>query len=121
MLSAADNCAFLVARRPGHRVVGYLTLNGGALARTRHVARLELMVDAGHRRSGVGRALLGAAIDRARAGGVLRKLSLAVLADNAAAIALYAAHGFVEEGRRRGEYREPDGTLRDDVLMARTL
>jgi ribosomal protein S18 acetylase RimI-like enzyme len=121
LLNAAENSAFLVARLPEVRVAGWLLMNGGALARTRHVARIEVMVGLAHRRVGVGRALLQTAQGRARASGVLRKLSLVVLADNAPAIALYRALGFVEEGRRIGEYREPSGALRDDLLMAWTV
>ncbi|MEZ4239423.1 MAG: GNAT family N-acetyltransferase [Myxococcota bacterium] len=120
-LNQADNSAFLVARRPEVRVAGWLTLNGGALARTRHVARLEVMVDPAHRRAGVGRALVEAAQARAARGGVLRKVSLAVLADNAPAIALYRALGFTVEGHRVGEYLEPGGEVRDDLLMAWTV
>jgi ribosomal protein S18 acetylase RimI-like enzyme len=117
-LNSFENSAFLVARLPEVRVAGWLSMNGGALVRTRHVARIELMVDPAHRRRGVGRALLQTAQGRARAPGVVKKLSLAVLADNAPAIALYRALGFVEEGRRIGEYLEPSGDLRDDLLMA---
>lgn len=120
-LGASDNGWFLVARLPGVRVAGYLTVHGGALARMRHVGRVELMVHAAHRGAGVGRALLVDAIDRARGSGVLTKLSLAVLADNPRALGLYRSVGFTEEGRRRAEYREPDGTMRDDVLMALAL
>lgn len=121
VLEAAPNSCFLVARLPETRVAGFLTVNGGALARTRHVGRLELMVGAGWRRRGVGRALVDAAIRWAEQGGVVRKLALVVLADNEAAIALYQACGFVEEGRRLREYREADGTWRDDLMMARAI
>lgn len=120
-LDAAENGWFLVARLPGVRVAGYLTVHGGVLARMRHVGRIELMVDRAHRGAGVGRALLRDAIERARRSGVLTKLSLAVLADNERALGLYRSLGFAVEGRRTGEYREPDGTLRDDVLMALAL
>ena len=121
VLGAAPNACFLVARLPDVRVAGFLVVNGGALARTRHVGRIELMIGAAYRRRGVGRALLDTAVGWASRTGVVSKLSLVVLADNAPAIALYRAVGFVEEGRRTGEYREEDGTLRDDLLMARQV
>lgn len=118
LLNAAENSCFLVARRPEQRMIGLVIVNGGALARTRHVGRLEIMVSAAFRGKGVGAALLDAAIARAKERGVLRKISLAVLADNERAIALYESRGFVQEGRRVAEYREADGTPRDDLLFA---
>jgi len=105
----------------GPRLLGCLALHGERLARMRHVGRVEIMVANEARGRGVGSALLGAALQRAERGGVLRKLSLAVFADNAAALALYRRFGFVEEGRRAGEYLLEDGSERDDVLMARRL
>jgi ribosomal protein S18 acetylase RimI-like enzyme len=109
---------FLVARLPDVRVAGWLQLDVVPLRRLMHVGRVEVLVAAPFRGMGVGKALLDAVIADARAGGVLRKLSLAVFADNPRAIAIYASCGFVEEGRRRGEVRMEDGTARDDVLMA---
>lgn len=116
--AASDRERFYVARLPGFRVAGWLQLDVWPLARVRHVGRLELLVDGRLRRQGIGGALLDRAIRDARAGGVLRKLSLAVFADNGPAVALYRSRGFEEEGRRRAEVRMADGTLRDDLLMA---
>lgn len=110
--------AFFLVARAGARAVGWAQATPGSRRRTRHVARLELMVDAPWRGSGVGRALLAAVVARARAAPQVYKLSLTVYAHNARALALYRSHGFVEEGRRRREYRFPDGSWRDDVLMA---
>jgi putative acetyltransferase len=87
----------------------------------RHVGRLELFVHPSARRRGVGDALVGEAVRRARTDPRLRKLSLAVFADNAAALALYRKHGFLEEGHRIGEYLMEDGTLRDDLLLWRPV
>lgn len=102
----------------GREIVGLVTLTGGRLRRLRHVARLEVRVGADARGRGVGRALVGHAVDCARANPALRKLSLAVFADNAPAVGLYRALGFHQEGCRVGEVREADGRLRDDLLMA---
>ena len=60
----------------------------------------------------------GASDERTAAASPLEKLSLAVYAHNLPALSLYRALGFQEEGRRVGEYRFADGSLRDDVLMA---
>ena len=69
---------------------------------------------------GVGSALLAAAADWARDRG-LHKLCLEVFAHNEAAIGLYRACGFVEEGRRPGQYRRASGELWDAVIMGLAL
>jgi ribosomal protein S18 acetylase RimI-like enzyme len=69
---------------------------------------------------GVGSALLAAAITDARARG-LHKLSLSVFPHNAAGIALYRKHGFVEEGRRVKQFRRQSGELWDAVDMGLLL
>ena len=69
------------------------------------------------RRQGVGGALIGALVGRARETG-LSFLTLEVREGNAPARALYAACGFAEVGRRKGYY---DGPREDAVLMTRYL
>jgi len=83
---------------------------------SRHVADLGLMVAAGHRRKGIGTALLEQAVRWARETDV-SKLELHVFPHNAPALALYEKFGFVREGYRRGHYRRGD-ELVDAVLMA---
>jgi RimJ/RimL family protein N-acetyltransferase len=83
---------------------------------SRHVADLGLMVAAGHRRKGIGTALLEQAVRWAKETDV-SKLELHVFPHNAPAIALYETFGFVREGYRRGHYRRGD-ELVDAVLMA---
>jgi RimJ/RimL family protein N-acetyltransferase len=51
----------------------------------------------------------------------LHKLSLEVFAHNAAAIALYRACGFAEEGRRIRQYRRSSGELWDSIIMGLAL
>jgi ribosomal protein S18 acetylase RimI-like enzyme len=69
---------------------------------------------------GVGSALMVAALDWAREGG-LHKLCLSVWPHNAAAIALYRKYGFVEEGRRSKQFRRQSGELWDIVDMGLLL
>ncbi len=116
---AADAGSLALAALIRGRVVGFLAIHGERLAGLRHVGRLDMLVEAGSRGEGVGTALLTEAIRQATASAVLHKLSLAVFADNEAALALYRRQGFVQEGRRRAEYRLPDGSWRDDLLLAR--
>ena len=79
-----------------------------------------MLVDRDWRGSGVGSALLQAAIDWARAQG-LHKLCLEVFPHNTAAIALYRKYGFVEEGRRVRQYRRTSGELWDSLVMGLPL
>ena len=68
---------------------------------------------------GVGEAVLRALLDWATKNPRIEKVSLAVLADKANAIALYRKLGFVEEGRRVPEIKVAKGKYVDDLLMYR--
>ena len=80
---------------------------------------LTICTQPGQRRMGVGRHLLAAAIGAMPAAGV-RRLCLEVAVDNAAAIGLYRAFGFTDEGRRRGYYQGPDGAV-DALILGRDI
>lgn len=113
---AHDRALLLVADRGG-QLAGF-----AACSRVLDEATLlALAVDPGHRRRGVGGALLGKTLG-ALAGAGLRRCLLEVRASNTAAIALYRHQGFLEDGRRRGYY-PARGTLgsEDAVLMSRSL
>lgn len=114
-----ERATTLLAELPGRDddglLVGHLsvTLTGG-------VGEVGMMVRAGHRQRGVGSALLTAAIDWCRERGA-HKVTLSVWPHNAAAIALYEAHGFVVEGRLVGHVRRANGELWDLVPMGLLL
>jgi ribosomal protein S18 acetylase RimI-like enzyme len=102
-------------------IAGYVTLKPATeLQASDHVLHIAgLAVAETVQRRGVGRALMDAAVDEARRRGA-RRLTLRVLAPNAAARRLYEGCGFVVEGVLRGEFHL-DGEDVDDVLMARAL
>jgi ribosomal protein S18 acetylase RimI-like enzyme len=102
-------------------IAGYVKL-GPAMPfdSTRHVLEIKgLTVDPAHRRRGVGRALMHAAIHAAREAGA-RRLTLRVLGHNAVARDLYAACGFEVEGVLRDLFLL-EGRYVDDVLMSYDL
>lgn len=111
---------YLVAEVAGE-VVGYIRLVlPTPLAATAHVRQIQgLVVAESARGRGVARALLRAAVERARAEGA-RRITLRVLGHNAPARALYASEGFAVEGVLPGELLI-DGQYVDDVLMGRSL
>jgi diaminopimelate decarboxylase len=100
----------------GGRVVGYVMAGRDRNPVTRHVASLGLAVAEGHRRRGIGAALLAAAIGWGRSVGV-EKVLLSVYPDNLPAISLYRRFGFVEEGRLSRQSRKSYGDV-DEILMA---
>jgi RimJ/RimL family protein N-acetyltransferase len=99
-------------------VVGTLTLGGGMVRRLAHAAELSMSVVRSAWGTGVGTALLGEALGRARADASVARLSLSVMASNAAAIRLYERHGFVREGLLAGYVRvDPlEGDGREDLI-----
>jgi ribosomal protein S18 acetylase RimI-like enzyme len=72
-----------------------------------------MWVDPRFRRSGVGRALISAVLERARSAG-RRRVVLRVVANNAAARTFYEREGFVDTGRR---FPHPHGDQVTEVEM----
>jgi ribosomal protein S18 acetylase RimI-like enzyme len=110
----------LVATVDG-QVVGFAKLGRPTpLATNAHVLAITgLGVAPQHRGQGVGRRLVLAAVDEARARGA-RRVTLHVLRRNGRAMDLYRSLGFVVEGVLREEFLL-EGQYVDDVLMALPL
>ncbi|MFJ4683224.1 GNAT family N-acetyltransferase [Streptomyces sp. NPDC091377] len=103
------------------RIVGYVRIGFPTeLPSNSHVRQIRgLAVSEEARGSGVGRALVRAAVEEARARGA-RRITLRVLGHNTAARKLYESEGFVIEGVQPEEFCL-DGTYADDVMMGRAL
>ena len=107
-LARADRFYLVVPGRGGETADGVVGIGGIALlADAAHV--MTLVVDRDHRRGGVGTALLGALVERARAAGL--PVTLEVRASNTAALRLYGLAGFVAAGRRPGYYRDGEDAV----------
>ena len=117
-LQVADPNAHVLLACVGADIVGQLGLYAGTHPRRRHVGDIGMGVRDDWQGRGVGTALLGAAIELADRWLQLRRLELQVYADNAAGIALYTRHGFIEEGRHR-DYAFRDGDFVDALTLAR--
>ncbi len=100
-------------------VAGYVKLRPATpLPSNAHVLEIQgLAVHPDHRRRGLARALLEAAVAEARRRGA-RQLRLRVLETNSAARALYAGCGFEVVGVLPGEFLL-EGRYVDDVIMSR--
>jgi len=116
----AANNSFLLVAEAESGIVGSVEARGGTRRALQHEAFVSWDVADGWRRRGIGRRLTEGLLERARAGGVLRRLELVVYAENEAAIGLYESCGFEHEGRRRGSFFQ-GGRYYDDLLMARLL
>ena len=86
----------------------------------RSAPELGMLVAEGHRRRGVGDALLDACERWARGIGA-REIVLHVFPHNAAAIALYRKHGFQERGVLHRAYPRRDGRRWDALRMVKAL
>ena len=117
-LQVVDPNAHVLLACVGVEVVGQLGLYAASHPRRRHVGDIGMGVRDDWQGRGVGTALLGAAIELADRWLQLRRLELQVYADNTAGIALYARHGFIEEGRHR-DFAFRDGAFVDALSLAR--
>lgn len=99
------------------RVLGQIGIEVFAAARRKHAANIGLAVDAQSRRSGVGAALVGAALELCHGWLAVTRVELETYTDNAAAIGLFEAHGFTVEGRAI-DYAFRAGQYVDVLLMA---
>ena len=96
----------------GETLIGSVQLAPEPRANGRHRAEvMKLMVLRSHRGRGVGRALMQALLDAARASG--RTLLLLDVRTDDPAERLYRALGFVPFGRVPGHAQSPDGRLAD--------
>lgn len=111
-----DGSLALVAEADGELVGNVLVSVERSLV-SDHVGTLSICVAHDWRDSGIGTALMRAAQVWARQRG-LAKVALGVFPDNDRAIAVYEHVGFVREGLRRRQYRGPNNTYRDELLMA---
>jgi len=86
------------------------------------VAELSLYVAAGHRRKGIGSALLGAIISSTEKAGIWT-LQGGIFPENAPSLRLVRKHGFKQIGRRekigKMTYGDLAGTWRDIILVER--
>ncbi len=112
----ARTAAGSVVAVTGSQIVGMLHIE----VSQHGFGEVGMLVDRDWRGRGVGSALVQEAISRARGQG-LHKLCLEVFMHNTAAIALYRKFGFVEEGRRIGQYRRASGELWDSIVMGLPL
>jgi acetyltransferase len=102
----------LLAAFEGETLIGSVQLGPEPRANGRHRAEvMKLMVLRSHRGRGVGRALMQALLEAARASG--RTLLLLDVRSDDPAERLYRTLGFVPFGRVPGHARSPDGRLAD--------
>jgi RimJ/RimL family protein N-acetyltransferase len=98
-LGSDDTRSFTLGAFRGDRLVGVVTCEHDARIKVQHIGHIiGMMVHTGEQGRGVGRALLGALIERASADAELHQLTLNVTAGNAAAEGLYERSGFVRYG-----------------------
>jgi ribosomal protein S18 acetylase RimI-like enzyme len=91
----------------GDAVVGWCDIFPHWAHAVRHCGTLGMGVHAAYRGQGIGRQLLAACIEKARAKGITR-IVLEARADNKRAIGLYERMGFIHEARTRNALRFDD-------------
>ena len=128
-MTAEDEAGYLKEKAENPREIEILAEVDGAIAgsagigcidekkeKVRHRAEFGISVDRAYWGLGIGRALTRACVACARKAGY-RQLELDVVAENAAAMALYQSEGFVEWGRNPRGFLAREGRWQELVLM----
>ena len=114
-----DGTLVLVAVVDGD-IVGNASVQRAKASFTRHVGVFSVEVHPVQQHRGIGRALLRACVEWAKARGIER-LELYTRQDNERARALYESEGFSQESARVRFLRLPDGQYVDDIVYVRFL
>jgi RimJ/RimL family protein N-acetyltransferase len=116
-LDVAAGQTFTLLAEAGGRVVGEASVHRSRAPWSAHVGEIRVVVDAGHRRLGLGSALVQAIFLEALRRGI-EKIVAEMTPDQTAAIAVFQKLGFRPEGLFRAHVRDRAGARRDLIVMA---
>lgn len=116
----ADEGAVVIVAEVDGRIVGMANYKSIGRKRMRHHGHFGIGVDTDWRERGVGRELVRALLDWARAHPFVECVRLGVFANNPRAIHLYRSMGFVETHRNVREFKMRAGAegYVDDIQMS---
>lgn len=98
------------------RVVSEASLHRSRVAWSEHTAQIRVVVDAEHRRTGLGAAMVQAIFLEALELGI-EKLIAEMTADQISALNTFQKMGFIVEGLMRRQVRDRTGEKRDLIVM----
>jgi len=117
-LGADASGGFTLGAWLGERLVGAISCERDPRRKVRHMGHIVgTMVAADQQGQGIGRGLLEALLQRARADDELQLLTLSVTAVNAAAVRLYQSAGFTRYGTLPRAIRVADRYLDKDLML----
>lgn len=113
-----DDGKLLLVAETDAKIVGMIDFHNGIRRRMKHRGVFGIIVADSWRNRGIGRLLILTLLQWAENHAFIEKVCLSVLSNNTQAVALYEKLGFVQEGRRKREYKIEPGRYADDILMA---
>ena len=108
----------LLMAEAGGQLIGNLSFENGRYQKMAHRGELGISVCQPWRGRGIGTAMLRTFLNWAESHPTIAKVCLEALVTNERAIRLYKKLGFVEEGIRRKEVKQPSGQYIDALHMA---
>lgn len=111
---------WIVAILSGELVGGCSVMAVNNHIKTRHRSSLGISILQKACDSGLGTAMIEAALRQAKENG-FAQIELGVFEDNARALHVYKKLGFQEQGRTLRAFRLKDGTYRDEIQMVKFL
>ncbi|MCP4441328.1 MAG: GNAT family N-acetyltransferase [Aureispira sp.] len=107
-----EGWVLLVAEHDG-QLIGNIDFTNGRCVRNQHTGEFGMSVHPDYKNKGVGKHLLAALLDWAKANPLIEKVKLRVFTNNKPAVHLYEKLGFIKEGELHCEVKMETGMYID--------
>lgn len=121
-IKSMDNSnSLLLVATSANEIIATFSLRGWQLKKVEHTAEIAIAILSDWQGIGLGTSLFDSAIRWCKEKSLLEILYLDVFAENQTAYRLYRKIGFIEDGRRKNNFKTKLGKYIDNIIMSLDL